>query len=186
MRKVIAGINMSLDGFCDHTALNADDEIHEHYNELLKTAGTLVYGRTTYQLMESFWPTVVKKPTGNKPIDDFAILIDAIPKLVFSNTLTDAGLNWRNVKLARKDLKTEISELRQSGEAKDILIGSRSLIVAAMNLNLADEYQISIQPMVLGKGLELFKNISQRMDLKLIRTKTFGCGAVTHYYAPAK
>jgi len=71
MRKLIAAINMTLDGFCDHTAVIADDEIHRHYNELLSSAGTLLYGRITYQLIESSWPTVVNnsrqliKPTGH-------------------------------------------------------------------------------------------------------------------------
>jgi dihydrofolate reductase len=70
MRKLIAAINMTLDGFCDHTALIADDEIHQHYNELLRNTDTRIYGRITYQLMESYWPTVVKNPTGNKPMDE--------------------------------------------------------------------------------------------------------------------
>jgi dihydrofolate reductase len=87
MRKLIAAINMTLDGFCDHTAMIADDEIHQHYNELLSSASTVLYGRITYQLMESYWPTVVKNPTGNKPMDEFAVTIDNIPKIVFSNTL---------------------------------------------------------------------------------------------------
>lgn len=60
MRKLIAAMNMTLDGFCDHMAMSADEEIHEHYNDLLRSAGTLIYGRITYQLMESYWPTVVK------------------------------------------------------------------------------------------------------------------------------
>ncbi len=83
MRKVIAAINMTIDGFCDHTAGIADDELHQHYNELLSKAGIQLYGRITYQLMESYWPSVVKNPTGNKPMDDFALLIQNIPKLVF-------------------------------------------------------------------------------------------------------
>jgi len=83
MRKLIAAINMTLDGFCDHTAMIADDEIHQHYNELLSNADTLIYGRITYQLMESYWPTVVKNPTGNKPTDEFAVIIDNISKIVF-------------------------------------------------------------------------------------------------------
>jgi len=76
LRKLIAAINMTLDGFCDHTAMNADEGIHQHYNELLTNADTLLYGRITYQLMESYWPCVVKDPTGNKPMDEFAVLID--------------------------------------------------------------------------------------------------------------
>ncbi|HEY8732972.1 MAG TPA: dihydrofolate reductase, partial [Puia sp.] len=84
MRKLVAAINMTLDGFCDHTAMIADDEIHQHYNELLSNASTLLYGRITYQLMESYWPSVVKNPTGNKPENEFAVLIDNISKIVFS------------------------------------------------------------------------------------------------------
>ncbi|HYK47893.1 MAG TPA: dihydrofolate reductase family protein, partial [Parafilimonas sp.] len=87
MRKVIAAINMTLDGFCDHTAMIADDEIHQHYTELLSSTDTLLYGRITYQLMESYWPTVVANPTGNTPIDEFAEIIDNISKVVFSHTL---------------------------------------------------------------------------------------------------
>lgn len=182
MRKVIAAMNMSLDGFCDHTELIADDEIHEHYNELLREAGTLVYGRITYQLMESYWPTLVKNPSGNKPTDDFAILIDDIQKVVFSHTLT--GVQWRNSKLVKGDLEKEIAVLKQQ-PGKDIFIGSPGLIAAAMNLGIIDEYQFSVQPVILGQGLSLFKNIRHRIDLKLIKTKTFNCGAVTFYYQPA-
>jgi dihydrofolate reductase len=68
MRRLIAAINMTLDGFCDHTAGIADEELHQHYNELLSHSGAIIYGRITYQLMESYWPTVVINPTGNKPI----------------------------------------------------------------------------------------------------------------------
>ena len=188
MRKVVAGMNMTFDGFCDHTAMIADDEIHQHYNEVLSNADTLIYGRITYQLMESYWPTVVKHPTGNKPMDEFAILIDNISKIVFSHTLKNTDLiitGWKNARLAKGGIKEEILELRQQ-PGKDILVGSPSLIVAAMNLNLVDEYQFSVQPTVLGKGLQLFKNINDRVDFKLLKTKTFACGAVTFYYEPKK
>src|SRR5688572_6872690 len=103
MRKLIAAINMSLDGFCDHTAMIADDELHEHYNELLRNAGILIYGRTTYQLMESYWPAVVKNPTGNKSTDEFAVLIDNISKIVFSRTLQQ--VDWKNTKLKKEVIK---------------------------------------------------------------------------------
>jgi dihydrofolate reductase len=185
MRKLIAAINMTLDGFCDHTTMIADEEIHQHYNELLSNAGTVLYGRITYQLME-YWATVVKNPTGNKSMDEFAVTMDNIPKIVFSNTLQD--VEWKTAKLATRDIKEEVLELKQSrnGGSKDILVGSPGLIVACMKLNLIDEYQLSVQPTVLGSGLPLFKNISDRIDLKLLKTKTFGCGAVTFYYELAK
>ena len=183
MRKLIAAINMTLDGFCDHTAGIADDELHQHYNELLISSGTLLYGRITYQLMESYWPTVVKNPTGNKPMDDFAVLIDDLPKIVYSRTLKKVV--WKNSTLKKDIIKEEVLELKQQA-GKDILVGSRSLIVDLLNLNLIDEFQLSVQPIIAGSGLPLFKNITDRIDLKLLKTKTFGCGAVMLYYEPAE
>jgi len=174
---------MTFDGFCDHTALIADDEIHQHYNELLSNAGTLIYGRITYQLMENYWPTVVKNPTGNKPTDEFAVLIDNISKIVFSRTLKN--VDWKNAKLVKEGIKEEVLELKQQA-GKNILVGSPSLIVTLMQLDLIDEYQLSVQPIILGNGLPLFKNVKDRINLKLLKTKTFGCGAVTFYYEPTK
>lgn len=186
MRKLIAAINMTLDGFCNHEAMIADDEVHEHYNDLLRNADTLIYGRITYQLMESYWPSVVKNPTGNKPMDEFAVLIDNIQKIVFSRTLK--GVDWKNTLLKKEIIKEEISALRQSrnGGSKNIVVGSPGLITALAQLDLIDEYQLAFQPAILGSGLPLFKNIKDRIDLKLVHTKTFGCGAVTLYYEPAK
>ena len=183
MRKLIAAMNMTLDGFCNHTAMIADDEIHQHYNELLSSADTLIYGRITYQLMESYWPSVVKNPTGNKPMDEFAVLIDNISKIVFSRTLKN--VDWKNTILKKEIIKEEILELKQQA-GKNILVGSPGLIVALMQLDLIDEYQLCVHPIILGNGLLLFKNINDRINLKLFKTKTFGCGAVTLYYEPAK
>ncbi len=174
---------MTLDGFCDHTAMIADEEIHQHYNELLSNADTLLYGRITYQLMESYWPSVVKNPTGNKPMDEFAVLIDNISKIVFSRTLKN--VDWKNTILKKEIIKEEVLELKHQA-GKNILVGSPSLIVALTQLDLIDEYQLDVQPIILGSGLPLFKNIKDRVNLKLLKTKTFGCGAVALYYEPAK
>lgn len=186
MRKLIASINMTLDGFCDHTAVIADEELHENANELMKTVDTILFGRVTYQLMEKGWPPIVKKPTGIRSMDEFAVLIDNISKIVFSKTL--GNVKWKNTRLAKEGIKEEVLELKQSGTktSKNILVGSPSIIVKLMQLNLIDEYQFSIQPIVLGRGLPLFKNISERIDLKLLKTKTLGSGVVIHYYVPAK
>ena len=186
MRKLIAAMNMTLDGFCDHTAMIADDEIHQHYNELLSNADTLIYGRITYQLMESYWPSVVKDPTGNKPMDEFAVLIDNISKIVYSRTLKN--VSWKNTTLKKEIIKEEVLQLKQSrnGGSKNIVVGSPGLIVAFSKLDLIDEYQLGVQPTVVGSGLPLFKNVKDKIDLKLLKTKTFGCGAVTLYYEPAK
>jgi dihydrofolate reductase len=183
MRKLIAAINMTVDGFCDHTASNPDDELLQHYNELLRNADTLIYGRITYQLMESYWPAIVKNPTGNQPTDEFAVLIDNIQKIVFSHTLQH--VEWKNVTLAKVGIKEEILALRQLA-GKDILVGSPGLIVAFTLLGLIDEYQLCVHPVITGSGLPLFKNITDTIHLKLIKTKTFGGGAVILYYEPVK
>ena len=185
MRKLIAAINMTLDGFCDHTAGIPDDEIHQHYADLLSNADTILYGRITYQLME-YWRTLLENPSDEKSMNDFAIAIDKIPKIVFSHTLKN--VEWESAKLANRDIEEEVLELKQSrnGGSKNILVGSRSLIIQLMNLNLIDEYQLCIQPVIAGASLPLFENINDRTILKLIKTKTFSGGSVIHYYEPKK
>ena len=183
MRKIIAGMNMTLDGFCNHEAMNADDEIHEHYTDVLRNADLLIYGRITYKLMESYWPSLVENPTDNISDNDFAVAIDNLPKIVYSRTLDHVV--WKNSTLKREIIKEDILDLKQQGD-KDILVGSPSMIVAFTQLGLIDEYQIGVQPIILGSGLTLFKNISERVDLKLLKTKTFRGGAVMLYYERVK
>ena len=176
---------MTIDGFCDHTAVIPDEEIHEHYTELLNNAGAILYGRITYQLMQ-FWQTLVKNPSGEKSMDDFAMAIDKIPKIVFSHTLEKCrpiAIGWDSARLANRSVEEEVLELRQQS-GKDIFVGSRSLIIQLMKLNLIDEYQLCVHPVVAGSGLPLFENINDRTILKLIKTKTFSGGAVTLYYEP--
>lgn len=171
---------MTLDGFCDHTAVVADEEIHRHYADLIDGSGVILYGRITYQLME-YWRTVLENPTGNKAMDEFAVVMDKIPKVVFSHTLKN--LTWESARLANRSLEEEVLELkRQPG--KDILVGSPSLIVAAMNLNLVDEYQLCVHPVVAGKGLPLFRDVATNTTFKLLKTKTFASGAIVLYYEP--
>jgi dihydrofolate reductase len=180
MRKLIAAINMTIDGIFDHTVLLSDEEIHKHYTDLLDKADFILYGRTTYQLMQ-FWQTLLKNPSDEKSMNDFAIAIDKIPKIVFSHTLKNT--EWDSAKLADKPIAEMVKELKQQ-PGRDILVGSRSLILQLMKLNLIDEYQICVHPVVAGNGLPLFENINDRTILNLIKTKTFGGGAVTFYYEP--
>ena len=172
---------MTLDGFCDHTAgIIADEELHNHYTDLLNNAGVLLYGRTTYQLMQ-FWQTLLKNPSDEKSMNDFAISIDKVEKLVFSHTLKDTS--WDTAQLANKSLDEEVLELKQQS-GKDILVGSRSLIIQLMKLNLIDELQLCIYPVVAGNGMPLFEKINDRTIFNLVKTKTFKGGAVILYYEP--
>jgi dihydrofolate reductase len=176
--KVIAAMNMTLDGFCDHTYGIVTDELHQHYADLLLDTGVALYGRTTYQLME-YWLTVLENPTGEKSTDDFAVAIDKVPKVVFSNTLKE--VKWRTARLATRSLEEEIAELKRH-TTKDIFACSPSLIAQLTQLNLIDEYQICVHPVIAGSGLPLFKNISELKRLKLLKTKPFKSGALVQYY----
>lgn len=178
MRKVIAAINTTIDGFCDHTAGLPDEEIHQHYQELLNDSDAVLYGRITYQLMK-FWQTLLVNPSDEKSMNDFAIAIDTIPKIVFSHTLKDVG--WDSARLADQPLEETVLALKQQA-GRDILVGCRSLIVSLANLNLIDEYQLCIHPVVMGKGLPLFENINDRTIFKLLKTKIFNSGAIILYY----
>ncbi len=173
---------MTLDGFCDHTAGIPDAKLHQHYTELLLEADVILYGRITYQLME-YWKPLVKNPPDEKTMGDFAAAIDTIQKIVFSHTLNK--VEWESARLAKKAIEEEVAALRQQA-GRNILIGSRSLILQLMHLNLIDEYQLCIHPVVVGSGLPLFENINHRTIFKLIKTKTFDGGAITLYYEPLK
>jgi dihydrofolate reductase len=119
-------------------------------------------------------------------MDEFALTIDNIPKVVFSRTLKN--VEWKTARLAKRDIKEEVLELKQSrnGGSKDILVGSPSLIVTLMKLNLIDEFQLCVHPVIVGKGLPLFKNINDRATFKLLKTKTFSSGSIALYYEPTK
>ena len=182
MRKIIGGINMTLDGVCDHTAIIPDEALHQHYTDLLRNADAILYGRITYQLMQ-YWQNMVKNPSGEKSMDEFAMVIDRIPKIVFSRTLKDTG--WESARLANRTIQEEVLALKQQ-QGKDILVGCRSLIIQLMNHNLIDEFQLCVHPVIAVKGLPLFENIQDRIEFKLLRTKLFNSGAITFYYEPIK
>jgi dihydrofolate reductase len=180
MRKVIAAFNMTLNGICDHTAGIADEDLHKHYAELIDHGAVILYGRKTYELM-LFWQELLNKPSGEQSMDNFAIAIDKIPKLIFSNNLKNSG--WDSAKIALKPIAEEISTLKQY-VTKDILVGSRSLIIQLLNSNLIDELQICIHPVIEGKGLLLFDQIEHSIMLKLTKTKLLSSGAAVFYYEP--
>jgi dihydrofolate reductase len=182
MRKIVAAINLTLDGIFDHTAVDPDEEVHEHYSALLRSADVALYGRITFDLMK-FWKTLVKEPSGEKAMDDFAIAIDKIPKIVFSKTLKDP--DWHSAELSTMDLQASVIALKEQ-PGKDILVGSRSLMIQLIKLNLVDELQFCIHPVLAGKGSRLFEDIHEKTMLKLVNTKNFKSGAVILFYTMAK
>lgn len=159
---------------------NVDDEFNEFAIEQLNTTDLLLFGRVTYELMASYWPT--ETAVKNDPI--VAGKMNSLPKIVFSNMLS--SVEWNNTRLVKENITEEILKLKQQ-PGKDIFIfGSSDLSLTFIKHGLIDEYRIIVNPVVLGSGKPLFKGIDSRLNLKLIKTRTFKSGNVLLYYEPAK
>ena len=185
MRKVILFNAVTLDGFFagpngEIDWHNVDEEFNEFAIDQLNSTDGLIFGRVTYQLMASYWPT----PSALTDDPIIADKMNNLPKIVFSKTLEKA--EWNNTKLIKGNIAEEISKLkRQPG--KDLFVfGSADLASTLTNLGLIDEYRIIVNPVVLGNGKPLFKGIKDKLHLKLVNTKTFRSGNVLLYYEPAK
>ena len=183
MRKVIFGINLTIDGCCDHTKGIPNEEVHDYFTHLLREVDTLVYGRKTYQLMVPFWPDVAKSHSGqNRAINEFAQAFDAISKIVvFSQSLD--GVEGKNTRIVRSGLQDEIHKLKQE-QGKSILTGGVNLPSQLIQLGLIDEYRIVIQPIVAGEGRRLLEGITlqELLPLKLVESTVFKSGCVALRY----
>ncbi len=183
MKKLIYGINLTVDGCCDHTKGSGDEEIHTYFGNLMKEADVLVYGRITFQLMVPFWPDIAKDLSGpTASINEFAQAFDSVDKIVvFSRTLDK--VDNPKVSVVNTDLKEEIIKLKQ-GPGKNILLGGVDLPSQIMALDLIDEYHFVIQPSIVGKGRRLFDDVDlvEKLQLKLVESKLFTSGAVALHY----
>ncbi len=180
MRKLIFSINVSLDGFADHTVAIADDELHDFYTDQLNTIDTILFGRVTYQLFESYWPHAPEDPEATKSMIAFADKINAMPKIVFSKMLQN--VNWNNTTLIEKDMVKEVIRLKEGDGRGSLSIGGISAIQTFMKLKLVDEFWLLVHPVIVGNGQRLFNGINEKLDLKLVDTKTFRSGVVVLHY----
>ena len=139
---------------------------------------TLLFGRVTYQLMASYWPTQSAKE--NDPI--VADKMNSIPKIVFSKTLDKA--EWNNSRLVKEHIAEEISQLKQQPGRDLAIFGSSNLTASLLQMGLVDELRIMVNPVVLGNGNSLFKGVYEKLNLKLLKTRTFRSGNVLLYYQP--
>jgi dihydrofolate reductase len=181
MRPLRYSINVTLDGCCDHRAVPADEELHRHAVENLEQADALLFGRVTYEMMESAWRRPA--PTGAKPpsTEPFAQTIDAARKYVVSSTLEH--VDW-NAELVRGDLGEAVRQLKQE-PGNGLLVGGVKLPLALAELGLIDEYEFVVQPRIAGHGPTLFAGLSKHVDLKLVSRLEFGSGAVSLRYEPS-
>jgi len=183
MRNVIFAINTTLDGCCDHTKFNPDEETMEYFTHLTRDADTFVYGRKTYQLMVPFWPDVAKNPSGDRKADiEFARAFDAIDKIiVFSQSLDSP--EGKKTRIVRTGLHDEILKLKQE-QGKNILTGGVTIPSQLAALGLIDEYRFVVHPIVVGEGRRLFEgiNLQEKLQLKLVESTVFKSGSVALRY----
>ena len=174
---------ISLNGF--YKGLNEDISWHRHGAEEsdfasdgAKSQGILLFGRVTYEMMVSFWPT----PDAIKNIPEVAEGMNKAKKIVFSTTLEKP--EWNNTQLIKGNLIEEIKKLKLIQDENMTILGSGSIVRQCADQGLIDDYQIMIDPVAIGEGTPLFKGISNKLDLKLISTKTFKSGVVLLNYKP--
>jgi dihydrofolate reductase len=183
MRKVIAHPFVSLDGYMagpggeiDWNEPYFDDEMARYVGAEFDTVGTILFGRGTYQLFVQYWPT-----QGVKDDPVFAEKMNTLPKVVFSTTLE--AVTWNNARLVKEDVAGEIQAMKRQ-EGKDIFIdGSPGLIQSLTRLGLIDEYRLRVHPVVLGSGVPLFKDLNERMSLRLVESRIFRSGVVILHYS---
>jgi len=184
MRKVVFAINISLDGCCDHTRFNPDEETLDYFTHLTRDADTFVYGRKTYQLMVPYWPYIAKNHSGDTKADnDFAQAFDSVSKIiVFSHSLDRA--EGKNTTIIRTNLQDTILKLKQE-QGKNILTGGVAIPSQLMELGLVDEYYFVVHPIVVGEGRRLLEgnSLKERLQLKLVESKILKSGCVALRYA---
>lgn len=180
MRPLRYSINVTLDGCCDHRAGSPDEETHRHATDSIAQADALIFGRVTYEMMQSAWrPTglMAEMPDWTVP---FGQTIDAAKKYVVSSTLDQ--VDW-NAELVRGELGSAVEELKRE-PGNGLFVGGLQLPLALAELGLIDEYEFVVHPRLAGHGPTLFAGLSKYVDLKPVGRKEFSSGAVATKYVP--
>ncbi|MGB8647505.1 MAG: dihydrofolate reductase family protein [Anaerolineae bacterium] len=185
MRKVFLFNMVSLDGFFEGPDRNinwhhVDAEFNEFAIHQLDETDALLFGRVTYQLMASYWPTLFARE--DDPI--VAGKMNSLPKFVFSRTLDK--VEWENSSLVQGDIAQAVSRLKQQPGQDLALFGSGVLAASLTRMGLIDEFRMMVNPVALGNGRRLFQDLSEPLKLNLIRTRVFASGNVLLVYQPEK
>ncbi|MFP5307040.1 MAG: dihydrofolate reductase family protein [Gammaproteobacteria bacterium] len=186
MRPLRYSINVTLDGCCHHEGIVPDEELHRHAAQSIAQADALLFGRVTYQMMETAWRPVAE--TGVRPdwmpawAEPFARTIHAAKKYVVSSTLEH--VDW-NAELVRGDLGDAVRQLKQY-PGKGLFVGGVKLPLALAELGLIDEYELIVHPRLAGHGPTLFAGLAKPIDLKLVGRHQRASGAVAMRYEPVR
>ena len=186
MRKIISFVHISLDGFVagpkgEMNWIKVDEEIFDHVGYRIAQTDTALYGRVTYQMMESYWPTAADKPNASKHDIEHSAWYKKAHKLVLSRTMK--GRDLSNTTIISDNLSDRINEIKQQEGSEVLVFGSPSATHALMQQNLIDGYWLFVNPIILGEGIPLFKGIPEKTKLNLLPpTRQFACGVTELNY----
>ncbi|MEZ4657829.1 MAG: dihydrofolate reductase family protein [Caldilineaceae bacterium] len=188
MRNLVAFMHMSLDGFAggpngELDWIAYDEELQKYAETVVNTVGTALYGRVTYHMME-YWRTVPGNPDSSEHERSHAAWIEQIPKVVVSTTL--ASVDWHNTSIIHDNLSAAIQELKQQPGKDIVIFGSPRLTQTLAQLNLVDEYQLTVSPVLLGQGIQFFAPLAAKRPLQLLSSKVLTSGALGLHYKAIK
>jgi dihydrofolate reductase len=183
VRRIVWMMSVSLDGFMSDVDgglewQTIDEELHQFFNDDLRAMGAFLDGRVTYELMAGYWPTADADPDAPAPVREFAQIWRAMPKFVFSRTLTHAA--W-DTTIVREVDPAAIARWRAEAGG-DLMIGGAALGASFMRLDLVDEFRLYVHPVVLGRGRPAFHALDRPIPLRLVETRRFGSGVVLLRY----
>jgi dihydrofolate reductase len=172
-------VNVTLDGCCDHREMIADDEMLDHFTQLIGAAGAMLYGRTTYELMEEYWPAVARDEKASRADREWARKLSDMPKYVVSASRRD--FPWDNSFHVEGDLLAAVTQLKER-TPQGVLVGSPMLSAALERLGLIDEYHVVVHPVLAGRGPTLFQGLERSRHLDLISTMRMTSGVTAMHY----
>jgi dihydrofolate reductase len=159
------GMNVTLDGCCDHAAGIVDDELHDYFTRLMDDAGAMLWGRTTYEMMESAWPAIARDEKAPRAMREWATKLDAKPKYVVSTTRRD--YSWENTIHVQGDLREAVQRMKEKTPA-GVLLGSLKLAAELQRLDVIDEYRLVVHPVLAGHGPRMFEGITESRELERV------------------
>lgn len=185
MGKIVSFMHISLDGFVagpngEMDWITINNEIFEHVGKRIREGDSALYGRVTYQMMESYWPAAGTKPSATQHEIEHSKWYGSIRKIVLSKTLTQDGLE--NTQIISDNLSDRVNETKRQTDKEILIFGSPTATRSLMQLGLIDGYWLFVNPVVLGEGIPLFAGIKNRIKLKLLTTSRFDCGVTELSY----
>ena len=185
MRKIVVFMHVTLDGFVagpkgEMDWINIGDEIFEYAGKQTDSADTAMYGKNTFLMMNGYWPTAANQPNASKHDIQHSNWYNQVEKVVLSTTLEEK--DFPGIKFISNNLESEINKLKQKPGKNILIFGSAKAVHSLMALNLIDEYCLMVNPVLIGRGIPMFKDINEKINIKLTDSNIFSSGVVCLHY----